>query len=76
MMHASNFYQFSDIDASQGSAATYLRRGGIINERFCCVFTIESVSEQILKIGQRLAVIDNIIVDCFFTHIVEGSLYL
>jgi len=33
-MHASNFRQFSNIDVSQGSAATRLRCGGIINDYF------------------------------------------
>jgi len=31
-MHASNFRYFSDIDVSQGSSATRLRCGGIVNE--------------------------------------------
>jgi len=33
-MHASNFQKFSDIDVSQGSAATHLRCGGIVNDDF------------------------------------------
>ena len=34
MMHASDFRQFSNIDVSQGSAATRLRCGGIVNDDF------------------------------------------
>jgi len=33
-MHASDFCQFSNISVSQGSAATRLRRGGIVNDVF------------------------------------------
>jgi len=38
---------------SQGSTATRLRCGGILNEGFCCKFTTESVSERTLKISQH-----------------------
>ena len=34
MMHASNFRWFSDIDVSQGSSATRLMCGGIVNDHF------------------------------------------
>ena len=40
---------FLNSDSSQGSVVTQLRCGGIINKRFCCKFTSESVSERILK---------------------------
>jgi len=33
-VHVSDFRLFSDIDVSQGSVATRLRCGGIVNERF------------------------------------------
>jgi len=33
-MHASNFCYFSDIDVSQGSSATRVRCGGILNDDF------------------------------------------
>jgi len=33
-MHASDFRYFSDIDVSQGSSATHLRYGGIVNDDF------------------------------------------
>jgi len=37
---------FLNSDISQGSVATRLRCGGIVNEEFCCKFTTESVSEK------------------------------
>jgi len=33
-MHASNFSLFSDMDVSQGSSATHVRCGGILNDDF------------------------------------------
>jgi len=56
-MHDSDFRQFSNTDVSQGSAATLLRCGGIVNDDFVAYLLVssESVSEKILKIGQHLA---------------------
>ena len=45
---------FSDLNISQGSVAAALRCGGILNNDYC-KFTIESLSERIVKIGQHLA---------------------
>jgi len=53
-MHASDFRWFSDVDVSQGSAATRLRCGAIDNDDFC-IFTSESVDDKKLKTGQHLA---------------------
>jgi len=50
-MHISDCCQFSDIHISQGSVATYLRRGGIFKYEFVAKFTSESASERILIIG-------------------------
>jgi len=42
--------------------------------KLCCIFTIESATEKILKIGQYFGeVMDNIMVDCFLTHNVKYS---
>jgi len=42
---------FLNIDISQGSVATQLRRDGIFKYMICCKFITESASERILKIG-------------------------
>ena len=44
-----------NIDISQGSVATWLRRGGIFKYFVIAIFTAESNSERILKISKHLA---------------------
>ena len=50
LIRISDFHQFSDIHISQGSVATYLRCGGILNTNLLQI-SIEPVIEKILKIG-------------------------
>ena len=61
---------FSNMDISQGSVTTRLRRGKIL---LYCKFTAESNSERILKIGSKhvAKVTDKTMVSCFFTHSVH-----
>jgi len=54
-MHGSNFRQLSDIDVSQGSAATSLRYGGIVNDDFVAHLLVNLTVKKILKSGQYLA---------------------
>ena len=51
-----NLCNFWNITVSQGSAATYLRCGGICNDHFVKKFCAESSSERILKIDEYCAV--------------------
>jgi len=51
-IHISDCRQFSDIHISQGSAATYLRCGGIFKDNFVASLALAlSAKELILKIG-------------------------
>jgi len=55
MMHASNFQQFSDIDVSQGTAATRLRCGEVINDNYVAYSLMNLSVKKNFKIGQHLA---------------------
>jgi len=59
-------FSFSDTDVSQGSSATHLRCGGIVNDDFVAYLL---VNLQVKKFENRSIfgeVMDNIIVNCFF----------
>jgi len=65
-MRASNFRQFSDIDVSQGSAATPLRCGGIINDSSIAHSVMNPLWINFENRSIFGEVMDNIVVDCFF----------
>jgi len=60
------FSLFSDTDVSQGSSATPVRCGGIVNDGFVAYIL---VNLPVKKFENRLTfgeVMDNIVVPCFF----------
>ena len=67
-MHISDCCQFSDIHISQGSVATYLRRGGI----FKCEFVANlPLSLPVKELENRLTfgeVMGKSLVSCFLRH--------
>ena len=71
-MHASYFRYFpnSDTDVSQGSSATPLRCGGIVNDNFVAYLLVNlSVKQKIENRSTFGEVMDNIVLPCFFlTH--------
>ena len=65
-MHAITFSLFSDTDVSQGSSATPLRCGGIVNDDFVAHLLV-NVSEKKFENRSTFGkVMDNIVVPCFF----------
>jgi len=56
IIHTSGYSSvFSDINISQSSVGTHLRRGGIFYYCFTTKFIANFVGERILKIGKHLA---------------------
>jgi len=49
------FPLFSDTDVSQGSSATHVRGGGIVNDDFVAYLLVNLSVKKNLKIGQYLA---------------------
>ena len=68
-MHASNFRYFPITDVSQGSSATPLRCGGIVNDDFVAYLLVNLSVKKKLKIGQHLVKLWTIL-QCivFLTH--------
>ena len=72
-----HFGLFSDIDVSQGSLATHLRCGGIVNDDFVAYLLVNlSVKKKIENWSTFGKVMDSIIVDCFLCMCAFGMLYL
>ena len=65
-MRASDFRYFSDIDVSQGSAATHLRCGGIVNDTSVAYLPINLSVKKCENRSTFGKVMDNIIVAGFF----------
>jgi len=64
-MHTSNFRYFSDTDVSQGSSATCLRCGGIVNGDFDAYLLVNVSVKNFANWSTFAEVMDNIIVGFF-----------
>jgi len=61
------------MDVSQGSSATPLRCGGIVNADFVAYLLVNPSVKKIENRSTFGEVMDNIVVPCFFTHSVVSS---
>jgi len=68
------FSLFSDTDVSQGSSATLLRCGGIVNDDFVAYLLLNLSVKKFENRSTFGEVMDNIVVPCsFLTHSVHLS---
>ena len=67
-MHASNFryYLIGPTDVSQGSSATPLRCGGIVNDNFVAYLLMNLSVKKFENRSTFGEVMDSIVVPCFF----------